>query len=76
MLGDDAPCCATCCRPVQMNSVFLRSTSSELANGEVATSLIKVGLLGHSGLDLLALSSSRFDPKLTLCSIVVMSASW
>jgi hypothetical protein len=33
---------------------------------EVATRLVEVRSLGHSGPDLLTLSSSHFDPKLTI----------
>jgi hypothetical protein len=35
---------------------------------EVATLLIEVRLVGHSGLDLLTLSSSHFDPSAALGS--------
>ena len=37
-----------------------------MADSEVATALIEVRLVGHSGLDLLTLSFSHFDPERTL----------
>jgi hypothetical protein len=43
--------------------------------GEVAARLAKVRLAGYSGRDLLTLSSSRFDPKPTIPTFVVISHS-
>jgi dihydroorotase len=45
--------------------VIVWATSKDGPPAEVATPLIEVRLLGHSGLDVLILSSSHFDPKQT-----------